>query len=493
MNTLSFGKMKLSELAKHKNIVLQSHNIPDADSVSSAFVLQAYFEMQGCKAKIVYGGPAKITKPSLLMFIESFGIEIEKVSEIPANTNLLITVDCQYGAGNAQKFPCEKFAVIDHHRIEIPECELCEINPQLGSCATLVHSMLLKENGLENFLANEKIRTSLYYGLYTDTNGLSELRHPLDRDLADIAFDKALIKKLKNATITMPELSIVSGALKESEIIENIGLFKAQPCDPNILGFSSDIAMQVDSLDACVLFSLVNGGIKLSVRSCCREIMANELAAFLCENYGSGGGNLEKAGGFLKNSEEYLAARLKEYITAFDKIYAGKTPVDFASMKRYRKLPVEIGFAKSTDLFKDGTRLTVRTMEGDIDLTAGENIYIMIGIEGEIYPILRDKFEKNYKVLDKKYEPVSEYPPTVIDRYSGEKHSILNCAKACLPTSEKIIKAKQIEKRTKVFTYWDLEKYFSGIPGDFLAANENDLQDCYIVNERIFYKTYALI
>jgi phosphoglycolate phosphatase len=113
--------------------------------------------------------------------------------------------------------------------------------------------MLLKEK-LNDFLADEKIRTALYYGLFTDTNGLSELRHPLDRDLEDIPFDKALVKKLKNATITMSELSIVSGALNKYEMAENIGLFKADPCDPNILGFSSDIAMQVDSLDACVLF-----------------------------------------------------------------------------------------------------------------------------------------------------------------------------------------------------------------------------------------------
>ncbi|MDR2579943.1 MAG: DHH family phosphoesterase [Fibromonadaceae bacterium] len=482
--------MKLSELTGYKNIVLQSHNIPDADAVSCAYVLQKYFEQHNCTAKIVYGGPAKITKPSLIMFIEALGIEIEKVSDIP-EAELLITIDCQYGAGNVQKFPCKKFAVIDHHRIEIPECEYSEINPQLGSCATLVYGMLQKENS--DLLKDDKIKTALYYGLFTDTNGLSELRHPLDRDLADFTFDKALVKKLKNATITMPELTIVSGALSRFELVENIGLFRAEPCDPNILGFSSDIAMQVDALDACVLFSTVNGGIKLSIRSCCREIMANELAAFLCEGFGNGGGNLEKAGGFLKNSEEYLVSRLKEYTVAFDKIYAGETHVDFASMKRYRKLPIEIGFAKSTDLFQDGARITVRTMEGDIDLTARENIYVMIGIEGEVYPILKEKFEKNYVVLDKKYEPVTEYPPTVIDRYSGDKHSILSVAKTCVPISEKIVKAKQVEKRTKVFTYWDAEKYFSGISGDFLAANENDLNDCYIINERIFYKTYEVI
>jgi len=501
--------MKLSELKPYKNIVLQTHNIPDADAVSSAYVLQKYIEMHGCNAKIIYGGPAKITKPSLLIFMEALGIEAEFVSQIPANTELLITIDCQYGAGNVQKFPCETFAIIDHHRVEVPETKLCEINPQLGSCATLVYSMLLKEikeleelellgivgsleekDELKLFLENEKINTALYYGLYTDTNGLAELRHPLDRDLADIHFNKALVKKLKNATITMPELSIVSGALRKCDIIENIGLFKAEPCDPNILGFSSDITMQVDALNACVLFSAVNGGIKLSVRSCCREIMANELATFLCEGCGSGGGNLEKAGGFLKNSEEYLVSRLKEYTVAFDKIYAGETKIDFASMKRYRKLPIEVGFAKTTDLFSEGTKLTVRTLEGDIDLTASSDIYIMIGIEGEVYPILREKFEKNYKVLSHKYESFAEYQPTVIDRYGGEKHSILRCAAVCIPTNEKIIKAKQLKKRTKVFTYWDAEKYFSGIPGDFLSANESDLGDCYIVNERIFYKTY---
>jgi len=485
--------MNLCDLTEYKNIILQAHNIPDADAVSSAYVLQKYFERHNCKAKIIYGGPAKITKPSLLMFIEALGIEIEFIKEFSANAELLVTVDCQYGAGNVQKFPCSEFAVIDHHVIEIPECRFSEINPNLGSCATLVYGMLLREENSKNFLEDDKIKTALYYGLFTDTNGMSELRHPLDRDLADFSHDKALIKKLKSATITMPELSIVSEALSKFTVVENIGLFRAEPCDPNILGFSSDIAMQVDSLDACVLFSAVNGGIKLSVRSCCREIMANELAAFLCEGCGSGGGNLEKAGGFLKNTEKYLADRLTEYTMAFDKIYAGKTKIDFASMKRYKKLAIEIGFAKTTDLFKDGSKITIRTLEGDIDLEVKENIYIMIGIEGEVYPILREKFETLYKVLEKKYDPAAEYSPTVIDKFSGEKHSILNYAQACLPTSEKFIKAKQIDKRTKIFTYWDTEKYFSGIPGDFLAANENDLQDCYIINKRIFYKTYAEI
>ena len=486
---LYFPEMKLSDLTAYKNIVLQMHNIPDADTVSSAWVLQKYFERKNCKAKIIYGGKIKITKPSLLMFIEALDIDLQMVHELPI-ADLLITVDCQYGAGNVEKFQCKKIAVIDHHISEIQENEFCEINPALGSCATLVHSMLLRENNIAEFLRDEKISTALYYGLYNDTNGLAEIRHPLDRDLSEVYHDKTLIKKLKNANLTMPELAIVSSSLKECEIVENIGLFRAEPCDPNILGFSSDITMQVDSLEACVVFSNVNDGVKLSVRSCSREIMANELAAFLCEGFGGGGGNLEKAGGFLKNSEQYLTARLREYLAAFDKIYAGKTKVDFASASRYKKLQVPVGFAKCEDLFQPGTKITIRTLEGDVDRIAEDNIYFMIGIEGEVYPILREKFEKNYIALNDEYQEVFEYPPAIINRATGRKQPISRFAKICFANGEKTVRAKQIEKRTKVFTYWDTEKYYSGKPGDFLVANENDLGDCYIVNERIFHKTY---
>jgi phosphoglycolate phosphatase len=52
------------------------------------------------------------------------------------------------------------------------------------------------------------------------------------------------------------------------------------------------------------------------------------------------------------------------------------------------------------------------------------------------------------------------------------------------------VKAAPVEKHTKVFSYWDSEKYFSAVPGDFLAANETDLDDCYIVNRQIFFDSY---
>jgi phosphoglycolate phosphatase len=68
--------MNLSDIVKYNNVVLQAHNIPDADTISCAYVLQRYLERHNCQAKIIYSGPVKITKPSLAMFIEALGIEI---------------------------------------------------------------------------------------------------------------------------------------------------------------------------------------------------------------------------------------------------------------------------------------------------------------------------------------------------------------------------------------------------------------------------------
>jgi len=490
--------MNLSSLTQNKSIVIQCHDIPDADSIGSAYALQQFFKLHGCGSKIIYGGKAKISKPSLVMLINELGIEIEYEPDLPYEPEFLLTVDCQYGAGNVQKFECKKFAVIDHHRAEIREDENTEIRPTLSSCSTLVWDMMRKEG--YDFSKDEKVRNVLYYGLFTDTNGLSELRHPLDRDLADINFDKALVKKLKNAALTIRELRIVSSALDGSRRIENqkinkrVGLFRAEDfSDPNILGFTSDIAKQVDILDACIVYCLMGDSIKISVRSSVREIMASEFAAFVCAGVGSGGGNIEMAGGFLKADEDYFIQKVRDYLENFDLIYAGKTQVDFASMKRWRKKAIPVGFAKTEDMFKEDWPVTVRTLEGDIDLRAGKNIYVMIGIVGEVYPILREKFEKNYDVLDTPYNLKTEYTPEVIDKISGKKLMLIDYAHSCIPKGEKIVRAAPVEKPTKVFSYWDSEKYFSAVKGDFLTANETDLSDCYIVNRQIFFDTYEEI
>ena len=491
-------KMELKNLARHNHIVIQCHDVPDADSICSGFALQCFLRSLGADPVLVYGGPEAISKPNLLMLLELLKIEIARVDALPPETDLLVTVDCQRGAGNAQNFaaPGAAIVVIDHHRPEIPEGEDTIIRPHLASCATLVWSLLTREG----FAMDSRVQNALFYGLYTDTNGLSELRHPLDRDLAELPHDAGLIRKLKNAAITLDELDIIGETLREREIIRNIALFRAAPCDGNLLGFAGDIARQVAQIDCCIVYCRQRHGLKLSILSCAREIMAGEIAGFLCRDVGSGGGNIEKAGGFMSfakiaeadgtaSPEDYLRKRVTAYLDNYDLIYAADG-TDFASMPLYKKLPRPVGFAPSTDIFPAGAKITVRTLEGDVDTVTCEEIYLMVGVLCEVYPILRKRFEDDYRILGEPYGKESEYAPAILDRLTGERRGILPFTKTCVPKESKLVRARELEKDAKVFTRWDTDSYFYGGPGDYLAANEDDYADCYVVRRDIFLSTY---
>ena len=72
-----------------------------------------------------------------------------------------------------------------------------------------------------------------------------------------------------------------------------------EPCDPNILGFISDLALQVEGIDVWLVYNALKDGYKRSVRSCHKEVHADEFVAFLTKGIGQGGGHIDKSGGFV--------------------------------------------------------------------------------------------------------------------------------------------------------------------------------------------------
>lgn len=294
------GTMRLNELLNYNPIVVQCHDNPDADAIASGFAIYTYLKNHGKDVRLVYGGRSVIRKSNLVMMVRELKIPIENVrhtsKELP--TDLLITVDCQYGQGNVTHYPAKKVAVVDHHRVSKQLPELYEVQSNLGSCSTLVWNML-KEEGID---PNENIdlSTALYYGLYTDTGYLEEIYHEKDMELRDNAnLNTGLITKLRNANISIEELETAGAALLRCDYNEqyHFSVVKSAPCDPNVLGLISDMVLEVDAIDVCVVFSVLPNGIKLSIRSCIPDVKANELAAKLCKGIGSGGGHQVKAGG----------------------------------------------------------------------------------------------------------------------------------------------------------------------------------------------------
>ncbi len=500
--------MKLRDLCKYDKIYIQTHDNPDADAIASGYGLYLYFREMGKDVTLFYSGRAKIQKSNIKLMVEKMDIPLQYIEQSTEKLEgLLITVDCQWGGGNVTKFEADTIAIVDHHLNDNHTIELAHIQSNIGSCSTVVWKMLEEENfQVEDY---PDLCTALYYGLYTDTNQFSEIHHPDDKDLRDdIPYNQSLIRLFVNANISLKELEIAGIAMIRTIHNDdyNYAIIKAQPCDSNILGLISDFLLQVDTVLTCVVYMQTATGYKFSVRSCIKEVNASELASFLAEGLGSGGGHLQKAGGFIPinkyedkyptlHSEAYFSGRMNEYFDTSEIIYAKDYKADIASLKSYKKIRRPLGYVVANEVFPENTPITVRTLEGDVDLLVDEDLIIMIGIRGEVYPNKKEKFGHTYEVIDHKCNLEEctvnmTYEPTAINRITGKRVNLTKYAHTCRATGETHIHAKKLDKTVKIFTQWDEDRYMLGHAGDFLAVRSDDLHDVYVVAEDIFYISY---
>ncbi len=505
--------MKLSELLDFNEIVIQSHDNPDADAIASGYALYCFFKERGKNVRHIYSGNFKISKRNLRFMVDKLGIPVEYEPDLDYVPELLLACDCQYGEGNIRKFEAKNIAVIDHHQIIGHLPELSEVRPAVGSCSTIVWDMLKAEGYTPDF----NLATALYYGLFMDTKNLSEIAHPLDRDMAEqLNYDKGLIRQMNNMNLTVQEAKIAGIAMLGVEVHDKhrYAIMEAQPCDPNILGLISDFFLSVDTVDVCLVFSVLDFGVKYSIRSCTSEVRADELAEFIACGIGSGGGHTDKAGGSI--ARELLAAaepdyagadaerrrlvvttilrqRMHDYFANTDIIYAGRDKIDLDGMKKYVKLPRKQGYVIPSEFMKPGTQALVRSLEGDMNFEVTEDSVIMIGIRGEIYVSRTEVLGKNYDVTQEPYEQRFEYYPTVKNMISGETISLRPYARICSSKGGNKILARKIDRTTKVFTKWNHSEYLKGEPGDFLAVKLSDPDDVYIINRDILGETYLAL
>lgn len=316
--------MRLRDLLKYDNIVIQCHDNPDADAIGSGFAVYSYLKNMGKESRIIYSGINKIHKINLRHMVETLDVPIEYIKNTEKiQPQLLIMVDCQYGEGNVTKFDAENIAVIDHHQGNGND-ELREIRCDCGSCCSILYNMLIDEN----YPLDEDINlsTALYYGLYMDTNGFMECRHASEREMIDnLNIREDAINKFINSNFTLEEIQIAGNALNNMKYNLEYGyaIIYAQQCDPNLLGFLSDLVLKTDKIDSCVAYSEQDGGYKISVRNCNKDITALKIAEYIVEGAGDSGGHINKSGGFIYNSyftlnreiniEDYIDKRIKAF------------------------------------------------------------------------------------------------------------------------------------------------------------------------------------
>lgn len=518
--------MKLNELFSYEEIVIQCHDNPDADAIASGYALYEYLAFFGKNVRLIYSGNYKVGKRNLQLMIEELDIPIEKV-DVLNPPEMLVTVDCQYGEGNVTHFDAKNVAIIDHHQISVKMPQMFEIKSNLGSCSTLMWK-LLKEEGFP-LEGDTKLATALYYGLYTDTNGFTEMDHPYDRDLRDTAkADKNLIAKFKNSNLTLNDLTIAGEALKDHQYNDEylFAILEVKPCDPNMLGLISDLVIEVDKVETCLVYSILSTGIKISVRSCNKEVKASELACSICDAIGSGGGHAVKAGGFIqinllrdayetyckknriqhrktekgkknpskREINEFLGYRIIDYFLQSEVIYASNYKADFSKMKLYKKNPVSLGYVRLYKVYGIGTEVNIRTMRRDLNIKVKSDQIIMICDSGEIKEISEKEFKSSYKAIEEDFQPRDvEYNPTIRANGSEKMKCLMHYAKKCIFIGEEMVYARAVSKNIKLFSIDDEAEYKCGVKGDYLVIQKDNVKNISICMKDKFSEYYREI
>lgn len=505
--------MELKALLQFDSIVIQCHNDPDADAIASGFGVWTYLCANGKQVRLVYGGRNPIRKSNLVRMVERLEIPIEHACVLEEEPELLLTVDCQPGERNVERLSGKKLAAIDHHitrKESLSRLWDREIRDNYGACSTIVWDLLRREKF--DVKGNRRLAVALYYGLFMDTCKLQEICQVKDRAMRDemeSVFDQKdrdVIEEFKTHNLSSAELRIVGRALETCQTHEEkrYAIAQADPCDPNLLGIISDQMLEMDTVDTCIAYCMLPGGAKLSVRSCSDETRASDLAGYLT----GGGGHEKKAGGFLaieilkhpvidpKELGEpvcrFLTARVEDYFREQDMIRLdeGEYP-DLTKEPLYQKKPVKIGYIRAADVYKKGTEVKVRMLEGDMEEKVTDDLYFMVGVRNEVYVNDRRKLERNNRCLKEPYELSPEALQDVEDAVGAvneEDEALAGHIFTCIP-KESRVHACRLTRRTKVFQK-DGKGYFLGEPGDYLAARAEDPSDIYIMKEEVFDLTY---
>jgi nanoRNase/pAp phosphatase (c-di-AMP/oligoRNAs hydrolase) len=155
-------------------VLILAHHNPDPDALAAGAGLAYLLEsMWGLAVRKVFSGlVARAENIAMLKHLTPDWTRITAFSDV-AEYGRIALVDTQPGAGN-NILPSHIIpdAVFDHHqpmRHQVDATPYLDLRPDVGAAATLVYQYL----EIANLTLPSRLATALFYGIKTDTRGLS--------------------------------------------------------------------------------------------------------------------------------------------------------------------------------------------------------------------------------------------------------------------------------------------------------------------------------
>ena len=282
------------------SILILPHNDPDPDAISSAVALRhLLLEALKVESTIAYRGiVGRAENRALMRYLDQPLRPL--VDADLAGQAAIALVDTQPGAGNnALPTSSEVAIVIDHHTWREPTATAAyvDVRPEAGATSTIL-TEYLQAAGLE---PEPSLATSLFYGIMTDTRGLSRGAGPADtaaylylqplvdtQALAQIEYAQVPASYFKSFDSTLQAARVYDGV-----VLAYVGLMAY----PDLTAEMARLLLRLEESRWVVCMGVYQDVLILSVRTESPTGGAEELVQAIVGDEGTAGGHGPMAGG----------------------------------------------------------------------------------------------------------------------------------------------------------------------------------------------------
>ena len=295
------------------NLLIMPHNDPDPDAIAGAIALHYLLgQTIELKGRIAYKGIIGRAENRALVRYLDHPIPLLVDTELSQTTPVAL-IDTQPGTGNN---PCSTESrvviVIDHHpwRKGTSAASFADVRPGVGAVSTILLGYLQAAKiELPTWLA-----TALFYGIKTDTRGLS--REVSSADTAAYFYlqpriDVEALAEIERAQVPAAYFKSFATTLETTLVYDETAIAYVGVMEyPDLAAEIADLLLRLEQIEWVICMGVYQNTLLLAVRAPSQIRDAGDLAQAVVGQEGLAGGHSSMAGGQIplkgKNPEEIV-------------------------------------------------------------------------------------------------------------------------------------------------------------------------------------------
>jgi nanoRNase/pAp phosphatase (c-di-AMP/oligoRNAs hydrolase) len=312
MVTNSAYKNRLDQLKNAAGagpVLILTHANPDPDALASGKALATLLkDVWNIPSRLLYSGLVLRAENRALLTLLTPEWEGGRMPDDLGDYSAVALIDTQPGAGN-NRLP-ESYVpqiVIDHHhplREALTPVPFADVQPEIGATVTLLAGYL-EAAGVE---LDSDLATAMFYGLKTDTRGLSRGTTP-----ADISLYLSLLEQIDHRKLIQIEQAglpqayfqafsrgLLAAVVYDRSIVANLGSVHR----PDLPAEMADLLIRLDKARAVLCLGVHDQTLYLSIRTKPMGQDAGLLVQEIVLPPGKAGGHGTMAGGQMPVSDQ---------------------------------------------------------------------------------------------------------------------------------------------------------------------------------------------